>query len=91
MAGSEGGVNHYRKWSSVTRRPVSAVSTRDLCHAFLSELWGSAEISETRGYVCACGCVTVGNSTLSFGQFVHCCSPLGEEQQNEACGLVGNS
>lgn len=50
MEGIVSGVNHYRKWSSVTQRPVS---TADLCHAFLPEWRGSDKMSERQGCVCA--------------------------------------
>lgn len=59
MEGIVSGVNHYRKWSSVTQRPVSAVSTADLCHAFLPERRGSDKMSERQGCVCVCACVRI--------------------------------
>lgn len=51
------GVNHYRKRSSVTQRPVSAASTSDLCHVFLPKRRGSDKMSEIRGCACVCVCV----------------------------------
>ncbi len=70
-------MNHYRKWSSVTQRPVSAVSTADLCHAFLPERRGSDKMSERQGCACLCVCVcTFNNWKLFFSplklQFVWC-------------------
>lgn len=84
------GVNHYRKWSSVTQRPVSAVSTADLCHAFLPERRGSDKMSERQGCVCVCARSATGNdSSLPRGAICLAFLSNRKSGQGNRCQLSG--